>query len=840
MKPSSSSSSRKESKRKRKKKALQADQSAPKKKRANQDDDPYSHLDSATAAALRKDDEEIAALEAKMGLTSSKEKKRLHKEYAKLNGYGDDFGDFLDSVDTLVARVNDKQEEEDYESYQQKYGLLLEEEEGEGNVDFQYTLMDSEDEDEDEDDEIVPMKDACMDSEEEEEMLQQNHESRESVSTEDEEDEDDEQNAPENRQQSSDDDSDGSSDGDEQPDHHIQDTYRPSQGEDIYGNPLHQKDQGPAPKKYVPPHLRKKQQDASQHDQADQVRQREVQRLLNNSLNRLSENTLISVAQAIAASLYPSYPTAIVNECIWKNLRIACIERPHLMTGLIPVYVACLSGVHVQMGDKAQVGEYLLEHTVTDLWNEIQNSNNSAEKLNDDTIQKDASNLILVLCYLYNYGIVHCSFLYSVIRSFIESFREIEVELLLLILSHCGRSLRSDDPTALKEIVLTVQKRALQKGTNKDSGALSSRVEYMISAMMDLKNNKKRKADVAHAEKVSKLRKLLGQIKSSSGSRSADSLRIGLDDILNVSTKGRWWKVGASWVGNQYRFEEGGAADTSRSSKEQSSSSSNDDTNNNKEDAKLLKLAAKARMNTDAKRAIFCIIMKSADCEDAFEKLSRAGHMKNRKERDAVRVLMECCGNEKTYNPFYAHLGARMCEYQPQCKFSMQLAYWDVFKQFDDGDSVSARKAANLAKLAFHLVVIQPSLKLGVLKALDMSSPDELSEASVIFLTIFFSKLLEHFDNPSDVRMFLENEVKKKKGNRGGFDADDDDANDMIGGNESMGELNDDNDDGGLGPSISIFLLQTLKASPKYKKGSRFKTNLKAAVKACDTEDFFF
>jgi len=34
-------------------------------------------------------------------------------------------------------------------------------------------------------------------------------------------------------------------------------------------------------------------------------------------------------------------------------------------------------------------------------------------------------------------------------------------------------------------------------------------------------------------------------------------------------------------------------------------------------------------------------------------------------------------------------------------------------------------------------------------------------------------------------------------------------------------------------------LLQTLKASPKYKKGSKFRKNLKAAVKACDMEDFF-
>jgi hypothetical protein len=137
------------------------------------------------------------------------------------------------------------------------------------------------------------------------------------------------------------------------------------------------------------------------------------------------------------------------------------------------------------------------------------------------------------------------------------------------------------------------------------------------------------------------------------------------------------------------------------------------------------------------------------------------------------------------------------------------------------------------------LVVTHPSLKLGVLKALDMSSPDELSEAAIIFLTVFWSLLLEHFENPSDLKLFLDKEVNKK-GRGFAYPEGDDDRDDMIGNGESaIRDEDEDDDDDGLGPSISIFLLQTLKASPKYKKGSKFRTNLKAAVKACDTEDFF-
>ena len=70
--------------------------------------DPYAHLDPAIAAAMRKDDEEIADLEKKLGLTgnaNAKDKSRLNKEYAKKECFGEDFGAFLDGLDNMVQRI---------------------------------------------------------------------------------------------------------------------------------------------------------------------------------------------------------------------------------------------------------------------------------------------------------------------------------------------------------------------------------------------------------------------------------------------------------------------------------------------------------------------------------------------------------------------------------------------------------------------------------------------------------------------------------------------------------------------------------------------------------------
>uniref|UniRef100_A0A7S4AX47 MI domain-containing protein n=1 Tax=Pseudo-nitzschia australis TaxID=44445 RepID=A0A7S4AX47_9STRA len=776
----------------------------------------YGNLDPAVADALNRDDEEIAALEKKLGISKPKEKNKLYKEYSKLEGYGDDFGDFLDDLDGMMARIQQPGNNMNY------YSDREQPEDGNGH-------SGGSSEDESKGEEFVRMKGSSDEFDEDDSVLEelermQREENGGTGNSNDAEGSDGEESSDE--EQSGDSASSGNKDDDSEddsmeedkiePDHDVSDTYQPSKGEDIYGKKI---DSGASgnnkPSKYVPPHLRKKQELAI-GDEEENERRRAILRSLNNSLNRLSEDTLISVAQQIAA-LYLSNPTPLVHELIWKNAKDACITSPMLMVGLIPVYTACITGVHIQTGDTVQVGENILERVVVELLDRLKVSREAGPDDIDDNRKniesKQIINMMLFLGYLYNYGIVHCSFLYDIIRHLIENFSQADVECLLILLSHCGRSLRSDDPMALKEIVLLVQKKKAENGKQSSS----SRTEYMISAIMDLKNNRRKKEDTVFTEKAVKFRKVLGRIKASaakaglSKSSSEASLRISLDDILQAETKGRWWKVGASWVGNQYRFTE----EESKQENEKGGDGSRNSSTLKAEDGdeELLKLASKFRMNTDRKRSIFCIVMGGTDCEDTFEKLCRSSMLQNRNERDTVRVLMECCGNEKSYNKFYGHLAARICEYQPQSKFSLQLAYWDIFKQFD---SIGARKAANLAKLLFHLVVTHHALKiLPVIKTIDLSDADDMDENTLIFLTILLSSTINYFDDPSEAKAVFAQRVSR-----------------------SEDESGEDDSDETIRAGLLVFFMETLKSSPKNKKGSRFRKNFKAIVKELDTDGF--
>lgn len=82
------------------------------------------------------------------------------------------------------------------------------------------------------------------------------------------------------------------------------------------------------------------------------------------------------------------------------------------------------------------------------------------------------------------------------------------------------------------------------------------------------------------------------------------------EKLLDPEKKGQWWLPGLPSEGGENLagtkaelagYLDGGAAEVD----------------------KMLQLAASQRMNTDARRALFCIVMSAEDCADAFEKILR-------------------------------------------------------------------------------------------------------------------------------------------------------------------------------------------------------------------------
>ncbi len=93
-------------------------------------------------------------------------------------------------------------------------------------------------------------------------------------------------------------------------------------------------------------------------------------------------------------------------------------------------------------------------------------------------------------------------------------------------------------------------------------------------------------------------------------------LAVGLKDLLDADSRGRWWIVGSAWSGkgdngsNATRTTAPGAAGDGHDGSGGAPSHS----------AELLEKARQMRMNTDSRRAVFCAIMSAGDYLDAFER----------------------------------------------------------------------------------------------------------------------------------------------------------------------------------------------------------------------------
>lgn len=59
---------------------------------------------------------------------------------------------------------------------------------------------------------------------------------------------------------------------------------------------------------------------------------------------------------------------------------------------------------------------------------------------------------------------------------------------------------------------------------------------------------------------------------------------------------------------------------------------------------------------------------------DAFEKLLHL-NLKTQQRQEIVHVVFDCCLQEKTFNPYYAHIAQKFCDFDRQ----YQVHYENVF-----------------------------------------------------------------------------------------------------------------------------------------------------------------
>ncbi|KFP13423.1 Nucleolar MIF4G domain-containing protein 1, partial [Egretta garzetta] len=520
--------------------------------------------------------------------------------------------------------------------------------------------------------------------------------------------------------------------------------------------------------KYVPPQVRKAQETLDEKKREELGR---LKKMVNGLINRLSEPNLSSISGQME-ELYMANSRKDMNETLTDILMNACVTAIAMPARLMMEHVLLVSVLHHNIG--IEVGAHFLEAVVKKF----------DELCKSDAEGKECENLLALIAHLYNFHVVHSLLIFDILKKLVSTFTEKEIELILFLLKNVGFSLRKDDALALKELITEAQRKA---NTAEKKLQDQTRVRFMLDTMLALRNNDMRKIPGYDPEPVEKLRKLQRTLVHSSSSGKETQLRVSLESLLSADQVGRWWIVGSSWSGTPMIND--------------ANSKTQQKPHIGKVSSKILELARKQRMNTDIRRSIFCVLMTSEDFLDAFEKLLKLG-LKDQQEREIVHVILYCCLQEKTYNPFYAFLANKFCECERRFQMTFQFSIWDKIR---DLENLSAAAISNLVSLLAHLLRTK-SLPLSVLKVIEFS---ELDKPKVRFLRQVLSMLLIKTDAEELTDIFV-----------------------RISDNPKLGMLRES-----LKLFLTHFLLKNVQAQKSAEEASLLKERVELATKALQAKE---
>ncbi|CAH2093241.1 unnamed protein product [Euphydryas editha] len=318
--------------------------------------------------------------------------------------------------------------------------------------------------------------------------------------------------------------------------------------------------------------------------------------------------------------------------------------------------------------------------------------------------------------------IYQASLIYDILERLLQRLSEKSIDCALTALRCVGGVLRREEPAALRTFIHDAQGRLARLHETAESG---SRVKFLLEVLLAVKNNNLNKIPNYDPTYVEQLKKACRSVVRRGN--YVTPLNIRLEDLLKAHERGKWWVVGSAWEGNRIQEDKPTVKAPSM-------------------DQKLLELARQQRMNTDVRRSIFCVLMSAEDYMDAFEKLQQLG-LSGRQQREVAHVLLAAALRERCYNPYYAVLGQKLCDYDRKYRLSIQYSVWDKIK---DLESLSKQAMTNLGQFLIHLIM-EKGLPLSVLKIIQFS---DLNKKSVRFMRQILLAIIMNADVQASLEVF--------------------------------------------------------------------------------------
>lgn len=434
--------------------------------------------------------------------------------------------------------------------------------------------------------------------------------------------------------------------------------------------------------------------------------------------------------------IYDTNSHTITNQSIFRTFKGLITSTNLRQAVIIELFSLVIGGLHFSIG--TDVSSFMVEQAFQEFQTNLLEIFRNKDVNSIISYKKQAINYITFLAFLYAFRVIHHKLIVDMILSLVTNNMkgffdenlvvegmidpdEFRLELIEIMLNVCGDIIRSDDFESFSNIHAELAKSLRNRVDFQSTQESLTRVEFLLEVLSNLKSSSKQKSSSPITTRIKSYRQWIGQIKQTIGNKVGDSiLHFSLIDLVTMKTKGRWWKLGATWKQDETPRTQQTVIPEAKDLRNES----------------LDKLAMKMKLNTGVRKSILSALFTSRDVLDAFERLQRL-ELKGKLEREIIRVMIECCAREKAFNPFYAELLKLLCSRNRQMKTTFQYALWDFIKSQRSHELDSEKEQRMLINVArmLSMLVLSFHVPLAILKIFEIS---DLEQGSILFLSTFF------------------------------------------------------------------------------------------------------
>ena len=406
-------------------------------------------------------------------------------------------------------------------------------------------------------------------------------------------------------------------------------------------------------------------------EQIDEKLEKDVKSLY----NKLSETNINNIISSLL-DLFNTYSRQVCMNAIIKRILADCNTSDKLLDQYLMNYIGTVYAIWKFKGVDfgASFIQKLVEKIISFLDTTAQD---------EDSVDKNGSNLVTLLAYCFNFGIITNKLIYNLLDLFAEVSNETSVELILKIVSVSGILLRGENPKELNNVINKLLVN-LEETDNEDD----SRLQFLVDTLKDLRMNKIDKnltAKTNHSNMKKSITKSLKIDTKTLGKNSSQAIQVSLDDILNIDTKGKWWLIGGSYrgnmstdnIGDDFAEDENIELDNDI---EFSDIELHDDFIDELPDYN--QLAEQNKMSSQLSKAMFVGVSSAQDPLDCIMRLDKL-NIKKKDYQELLRVLVHVSKLDAQYNPFYEMVIIRLNKNMPGFNKTIKFYFWDVIKNFE-------------------------------------------------------------------------------------------------------------------------------------------------------------